>query len=105
MPDRPKKPPTAALLGDVLARVLERSGLAERVEQASVIPEWPTLVGPTIAGVTEPISIAADGTLFVAVKTSAWMNELSLLEPEILRSLNGRDDRPRIQRLRMRLMR
>ena len=54
---------------------------------------------------TEPISIAADGTLFVAVKTSAWMNELSLLEPEILRSLNGRNDRPRIQRIRMRLMR
>ena len=105
MADRPKKPPAASALGDVLARVLAESGYAERVEQASVIPEWPTLVGPTIAAVTEPLSIAADGTLFVAVKTSAWMNELSLLEPELLRALNASDDRPRIQRIRMRMMR
>ena len=105
MADRPKKPPAASLLGDVLASVLAKSGFADRVEQASVIHEWPTLVGPTIAAVTEPLSIAADGTLFVAVKTNSWMNELSLLEPELLRALNGRDDRPRIQRIRMRIMR
>ena len=105
MADRPKKPSTASPLGDILARVLEQSGLAERVEQASVIPEWPRLVGPTIAAVTEPISISADGTLFVAVKTNAWMNELSLLEPDLLRALNAADDRPRIQRIRMRIMR
>ena len=105
MPDRPKKPHSSSPLGDVLASVLAKSGYADRVEQASVIPEWPALVGPTIAGVTEPLSIAADGTLFVAVRTNAWMNELSLLEPELLRALNARDDRPRIQRIRMRMMR
>lgn len=103
--DRPKKPPAASSLGDILARVLEETGIAGRVEQASVIPEWARLVGPTVAAVTEPISIAADGTLFVAVKTSAWMNELSLMEPDLLRALNASDDRPRIQRIRMRMMR
>jgi predicted nucleic acid-binding Zn ribbon protein len=102
---RSRKPGSAAPLGDILSRVLEDSGLAERVEQAAVIPEWPGLVGPTIAAVTEPLSIAADGTLFVAVKTNAWMNELSLLEPELLRALNASDDRARIQRIRMRIMR
>ncbi len=105
MPDRPKKPPAASPIADILSRVLEESGIAERVEQASVIPEWGTLVGPTIAGVTEPLSISADGTLFVAVKTNAWMNELSLLEPELLRALNAGDGRARIQRIRMRIMR
>ena len=105
MADRPKKPPAAASMGDILARVLEQSGIAERVEQASVIPEWGRLVGPTIAAVTEPQSIAADGTLFVAVKTNAWMNELSLMEPELLRALNAAEGRLRIQRIRMRIMR
>ncbi len=105
MADRPRKPARASPLAEILSKVLEDSGLAERVEQAAVIPEWPRLVGPTIAAVTEPISIAVDGTLFVAVKTSAWMNELSLLEPELLRALNASDDRPRIQRIRMRMMR
>ena len=49
-----------------------------------MVPEWPTLVGAQIAAVTEPSSITRDGTLFVAVKTSAWMSELSLMEPQLL---------------------
>ena len=74
-------PPSLAP-GDVLAGLLKDSGLAERVEQAGLIPEWPKLVGVQIAAVTEPTSITADGTMFVRVTTNAWMNELSLMEPE-----------------------
>lgn len=93
-----KKRPSS--VGDVLAGVLKETGLASRVEQAGVIPEWPALVGAQIAAVTEPISVAADGTLFVAVTTNAWMNELSLMEPELLRALNGKEGRPAIRRIR-----
>ncbi len=93
-----KKRPSS--LGDVLAGVLKESGIASRVEQAGVIPEWPALVGALIAAVTEPVSVAADGTLFVAVTTNAWMNELSLMEPELLRTLNGKEGRPPIRRIR-----
>ncbi|HEX5581102.1 MAG TPA: DUF721 domain-containing protein [Gemmatimonadaceae bacterium] len=100
--DRRRKPAT---LGDVLAGFLEQSGLAERVEQAAVLPEWPTLVGPQIAAVTEPRSITPDGTLWVAVQTHAWMTELSLLEPELLRKLNARPLRAPIRRLRWTLQR
>ena len=102
MSEKPRKP---ASLGEVLASVLEQSGLAPRIEQAQIVPEWASLVGPQIAAVTEPRSITADGTLFVAVKTSAWMTELSLLGPELLRSLNARATRTRINRIRWQLMR
>ena len=44
-----------AKLGDVLASVLQQAGLTDRVAQAAVIPEWPTLVGAQIATVTEPL--------------------------------------------------
>ena len=98
-----KRRPTP--LGDVVASFLEQKGLAGRVEQASIIPEWPELVGPQIAAVTEPRSIAADGTLFVAVKTSAWMNELSLLEPELLTRINRRLPQHRVRKIRWQLMR
>ncbi|HEY2065132.1 MAG TPA: DUF721 domain-containing protein [Gemmatimonadaceae bacterium] len=98
-----RKKPTA--IADVLAGVLRDTGIAARVEQAGVIPEWPTLVGPQIAAVTEPLSIAADGTLFVAVTTNAWMNELSLMEPELLRALNVRTGRLAIRRIRWLLRR
>jgi len=97
MNERRKKP---SVVGDVLAGVLRDSGIAERVEQARLIPEWPKLVGPQIAAVTEPTSIAADGTMFVRVTTNAWMNELSLMEPELLRALNGKEGRPAIRRIR-----
>ena len=97
--DRPRP------IGEALASFLERSGISRRVEQAAVIPEWPELVGAQIAQVTEPLSIARDGTLFVAVKTSAWMNELSLLEPQLLASINGKTDRARVARIRWQMMR
>ena len=102
--DRGRRPRPSAL-GDVLSGLLERSGLAERVEQASVLPEWAGLVGPQIAAVTEPQSVGSDGTLWVAVTTHAWMSELSLLEPELLTKLNAKELRSPIRRIRWRLRR
>jgi len=97
MSDRKKQRPEP--IGSIVASWLGSSGLADRVDQAAVIPEWPRLVGPQIAAVTTPQSITANGTLFVRVTTNAWMNELSLLEPELLRSLNSSDRVP-IRRIR-----
>jgi predicted nucleic acid-binding Zn ribbon protein len=101
--DRKKDRPRP--IGEAISSFLERTGISRRVEQASVIPEWPQLVGPQIAQVTEPLSIARDGTLFVAVKTSAWMNELSLLEPQLLAAINATADRARVARIRWQMMR
>jgi predicted nucleic acid-binding Zn ribbon protein len=98
-----KKKPSS--IADVLASVLERTGIAARVEQAGIIPEWSSLVGPQIASVTEPMSITADGTLFVNVTTNAWMNELSLMEPELLRALNVKEGRVPVKRIRWLLKR
>jgi predicted nucleic acid-binding Zn ribbon protein len=96
---RPKK------LGDVMSEVLARSGIADRVAQANVIPEWRSLVGAQIAKVTEPLSVTPQGTLFVAVTTNAWMTELSLLEPELLRRLNQRTGPLQIKKIRWQIKR
>ncbi|MCU0635361.1 MAG: DUF721 domain-containing protein [Gemmatimonadaceae bacterium] len=87
------------LVGSILGRVLETQGLAERVAQQQVVPEWPTLVGAQIARVTLPQHVRADGTLVVAVTTHAWMHELSLLEPQLLARLNGEAGRPPVRRI------
>ena len=97
--------PKPSLLGDLLAGVLAEAGIEQRVAQASVVPEWPTLVGAQIAAVTEPLSVSVDGTLWVAVQSHAWMTELSLLEPELLRALNAHPERPAVQRIRLTLKR
>jgi predicted nucleic acid-binding Zn ribbon protein len=90
-------------LGDLLASYLASSGLAARVEQAAVIPEWATLVGPQIAAVTEPLLITADGTMFVAVASSPWMAELSLMERQLLAALNRIPGRAAVTKIRYRI--
>jgi predicted nucleic acid-binding Zn ribbon protein len=98
--DKRRKPERVS---DVIAGFLKQSGLGARVDQAAVIPEWPSLVGPQVAAVTEPRSVTPDGTLFVWVTTHAWMTELSLLEPELLHALNAKPDRKPVRRIRWQL--
>jgi len=86
-------------LGEALGRFLEDAGLAERIEEASVVPEWEELVGEAIAKVTRPTRVS-HGTLFVAVRSSAWLMELNMMRGEILRRLNARKERGRIEQIR-----
>jgi predicted nucleic acid-binding Zn ribbon protein len=101
-PRRNKRPQP---ISSAISNFLEQAGIRDRVEQATVVPEWPSLVGTQIAAVTEPLSVTSDGILFVAVKTHAWMSELSLLEPELLASLNRAGGRAPVKKIRWTLMR
>lgn len=86
------------LVGDLLPRFLARKGLAGKVEAASVVPEWESLVGPGIAAVTVPLRVS-EGTLFVAVKTSAWLMELNFMKADLMRRLNAGKSQGRIEQL------
>ncbi len=74
-------------LGEALQQYFERRGIKRRIRQASVIPEWHELVGPQIAKVTTPREVWRDGTLVVSVTSAAWMQELQLMSPMILKKL------------------
>ncbi len=80
-----RKGPTS--VHEALQQYLKKTGLEERIEEASAVPEWAERVGPGIAAVTTPIR-ASGGTLTVAVRSSAWLMELKLMESTILRQLN-----------------
>jgi len=96
--ERRRSKPTA--VGEVLEGYLARAGLAQRLKQAQVVPEWPRLVGPQIAAVTHPESVTPDGTLFVRVATSGWMNELQLMTPQIMARVNAGRGPGRIRTIR-----
>lgn len=85
-----KKGNDAEPLGDALAGYIKRTGIKRRLDQASVIPEWAELVGPQIATVTTPHYVSQDGVLVVSVTSAAWMQELQLMSPEILKKLGAR---------------
>ena len=90
-------------IGDALSGFLAQHGLKTRVDQATAIDSWPVVVGDRIAAVTKALSVTPDGTLFVAVKTNAWMTELGLMEPELLAALNVGRGRDRVRKIRYRL--
>ena len=100
-----KKPPGPVKLGNLLAGFLASKGIAERIEPLRVLEEWPVAVGPTVAAVTRALQLDKEGTLIVDVRTHAWMQELSLMEPELLRALRMRPGGDRVRQVRWRLSR
>lgn len=89
-------------IGDALDGVLERLGVADVVERHEVFVMWQRLLGSEIAGAARPYRLDGD-TLVVRVINSAWMNELSLRQNELLARLNTGRKRGSIRRLVFRL--
>jgi predicted nucleic acid-binding Zn ribbon protein len=100
MTDSKKGRRAPVAVGEALQGFLTRSGLGPRIAQAQVIADWATLVGPQIAAVTTPESVAPDGTLFVRVATSAWRNELQLMMPDLMARVNAGRGAGRIKTIR-----
>jgi predicted nucleic acid-binding Zn ribbon protein len=71
----------------ILARQLEKTGIAKRVKQASVEHIWPQLVGPEIAGHTRFVKVDA-GRVFIAVDSPVWRQELFFKKEALIEILN-----------------
>jgi len=105
MPNGPRDGDSPERLADLLSQFLKKRGMDARIKQTAVLDEWATLVGAEVAAVTRPLSISEDGTLFVAVRTPAWMSELAMMERELLASVNRITAERPIVRVRWSLMR
>ena len=86
-------------VSEVLAGYLKRAGIAERVAQAGILAEWPTLVGERMAAVTSAEEIRPDGVLVVRVKSAPWAQELSMMTPQIMARLNAGRRTGRVSRI------
>ena len=71
----------------VLAAVLEKHGVKDQVERMSVLELWPELVGEHVASVTTAKGVSG-ATLFVEVRTSAWLMELNIMKGDFLARVN-----------------
>ena len=65
-------------VGDLLGTLLEKKGLGVQLQRVGALEVWADAVGESIAEVTEAKTVAAS-TLFVEVRSSAWLMELSLM--------------------------
>jgi hypothetical protein len=91
-PFRALEPTSAAR---AIASALRFHGISDEIRGQRVLTEWADLVGAKIAQRTRPDGVT-DRVLWVEVATSAWLHELNLLKPALLRGLNERLGEPRL---------
>ncbi len=85
-------------IGGVLAELLDRMGIRERVERSATAARWERVVGPHIGRVTKVGGIKG-GTVFIEVAGAAWMTELNMMRRKLLSRLNRDRTRGRIERI------
>jgi len=64
-------------------------GLGERLREIDIWRLWPEVVGPVVATRSQPLRII-NGTLYVAVSSGPWMQELSFHKAMMKDKLNDR---------------
>ena len=89
---RVSRSPGPARVGVLVEAFLDEQGVGHQVRRVQVLEAWHQVVGSAIADVTNARSVA-DGTLFVEVRSSAWISELNMIKRDILVRLN--EDRQR----------
>jgi predicted nucleic acid-binding Zn ribbon protein len=87
-----KTPQPIDRLGEVLGNSLKRLDLSYRLSEYGVWPVWDEVVGKTIAVNAQPEKIR-NGTLFVKVTSSVWMQQLQFMKEMIAEKLNHRLNR------------
>ncbi len=92
------RPPRARVMRsaqDAIRDVLALRGITDEIRAQRVHAEWSDLVGPKIASRTRPYGVT-DRLLVIEVASSAWLQELNLLRPQILAGLLERLGPPRL---------
>ena len=82
----------------VLAEVLEKSGVRKQVERIGILELWPEIVGEQLARVTRVRGLD-DDALFVEVRSSAWLMELSMMKDDFLERVNARLGEDALERI------
>ena len=81
--------------GEAIASALALHGIADEVRAQRLLTDWVDLVGPRIAARTRPDGVT-DRILWVEVATSAWLQELNLMRPQLMAGLHARFGEPRV---------
>jgi predicted nucleic acid-binding Zn ribbon protein len=76
-------------LSDTLVKMLQARGMEGRLREYRVFGQWDRAVGAVIARHAQPFSLRGKKMTLI-VDSPAWMQQLSLLKPEIIEKVNRR---------------
>ena len=94
------RPPRA--VSELVSRILENWDMGRLTREQRVFLVWEEALGPALARTTRPVAVH-HGSLIIAVKDSAWLQELQFMKPEIVRKLNRVLGRGAIRELRFKI--
>jgi predicted nucleic acid-binding Zn ribbon protein len=97
---RPKR--KVVQLSDTIEKLLVSRGLASKLKEYRVFGHWGRAVGDVIAQHSQPVAIRGR-KLTVVVDSSAWMQQLSLLRPEIIGKVNQAMGQDAVESITLRL--
>ena len=89
-------------LSNTLGSLLKARGLGSRLDEYRVFGQWEKSVGPVIARHARP-QIVRGKKLTLIVDSPAWMQQLSLLKPQIIEKVNMKLGRETIKDITLRL--
>ena len=89
-------------LSTTLARILKSRGLEGRLHEYRIFGLWDRTVGTAIARHAQPRALRGK-KLALVVDSPAWMQQLTLMKPELIEKLNRSLGRETIGDLTMRL--
>lgn len=72
----------------VLSKLMTDLNLDRRLKEHTLMNLWPVVIGDTFAKRSRPLFMDAEKNIVIAVSEAAVGQELSLLKPQILKSLN-----------------
>jgi predicted nucleic acid-binding Zn ribbon protein len=72
---------------NVIDALIASLGIRQKLDQYSIIPLWPDIVGAQVAKVTS-IERIENGVLFVHVTNAPWRNELTFRRKELLQKIH-----------------
>lgn len=81
-------------------KIFRRLGVEHPDETARLFSGWDEIVGPTVSGRCEPVSLR-DGVLTVKAPVPAWAAELRYLSPELIRRANEQLGKPLIREVKI----
>jgi predicted nucleic acid-binding Zn ribbon protein len=74
-------------VSSTLAGILRSRGMQGRLEEYRIFGQWEKTVGGLVASHARPATMRGS-KLFLTVDSPAWMQQLSLLKPEIIEKVN-----------------
>ena len=93
-----------SLGSEVLQKLFEsgKSPLSEQFIRWKLWARWSEFVGPTVAQNTEPVGFSR-GTLYLWVRSSSWMQQLTFMKDHIQQTINQKLERQFVKNIRFTL--